>query len=128
MTTKIDAQLEAARIQAIVVQAKIAAKSAAETYLRDKLQGRDVVAWTDTQVQFRVRIAGVKGNTKLGKALKDCGFSKAYAGGMEIWNPSGLPVQNMDVKMEGAEAFAKVLIDKLGLGAEFKVLAECRMV
>ena len=26
--------------------------------------------------------------------------------------------------MEGAEAFAKVLIDKLGLGAEFKVLAE----
>lgn len=123
MTTKIDAQLEAARIQAIVAQAKIAAKSAAETYLRDKLQGRDMFpcgfAW--------VRIAGVKGNTKLGKALKDCGFSKAYAGGMEIWNPSGLPVQNMDVKMEGAEVFAKVLIDKLGLGAEFKVLAECRM-
>lgn len=123
MSTKIETQLEAARIQAIVSQAMMAAREAAEAYFKNNLAGRDCFpcgfAW--------VRITGVKGNTKLGKALKDCGFSKAYAGGMEIWNPSGLPVQNVDVKLAGAEAFANLLIKKLNLPEGFKILAECRL-
>ena len=32
-------------------------------------------------------------------------------------NPSGLPVQNVDVKEAGAAAYAKVLCDELGIKA-----------
>ena len=67
MTTKIDAQLEAARIKlSLLFRPRLPPVPPPETYLRDKLQGRDMFpcgfAW--------VRIAGVKGNTKLGKALR----------------------------------------------------------
>ena len=50
-----------------------------------------------------------KGSTKLGRALLQSGFSKAYGGGLQIWNPSEHPTQWMDAKVDGARAFADVL-------------------
>ena len=53
-------------------------------------------------------IYGVKGNTRLGKALAREGVTKAYGGGLQLWNPSGLHCQNIDTKEVGADAAAKV--------------------
>ena len=52
-------------------------------------------AWVDT--------IGVKGNTKLGRALKALNF------GQRMWCPSKLPVQNVYVHEAAASAAAKVL-------------------
>lgn len=49
-------------------------------------------------------------NSKLAKILKErYGASKHHAGGVMVYNPSGLPTQSMDIKEEGAWAFARVL-------------------
>ena len=58
-----------------------------------------------------------KGNTKMGRALLKNGFRKAYGGGLQMWNPSGLGVQSMNVKEEGADAMAKFLREHLGVKA-----------
>jgi Holliday junction resolvase-like predicted endonuclease len=64
-----------------------------------------------------------KGNTKLGRALLASGlFRKAYGGGLQWWNPSGMMVQNMDTLRRGADAAAEVLRDH-GINA----YASCRM-
>jgi hypothetical protein len=64
-----------------------------------------------------VTVYDVRSNSKLGKALAGYGFSKAYGGGLQLWNPSGHPTQSITAKEEGAEAYAKVLSSKLGLKA-----------
>ncbi len=56
-----------------------------------------------------VNIHGIKGNTKLGRAMKEAGVRQDYTKAFQLWNPSGLPVQNIDCKEAGAEACAKVL-------------------
>jgi hypothetical protein len=71
-----------------------------------------------------VTVYDVRSNSKLGKALAGYGFSKAYGGGLQLWNPSGHPTQSITAKEVGAEAYAKVLKDKLGLD---KVYAGSRM-
>jgi hypothetical protein len=71
-----------------------------------------------------VTVYDVRSNSKLGKALAAYGFSKAYGGGLQLWNPSGHPTQSITAKEEGAEAYAKVLKEKLGLE---KVYAGSRM-
>ena len=52
-----------------------------------------------------------RSNTKLAKALLDCGFSKSHtrAGILECWNPSEYGGQSLDFKEIGAEAFAEHL-------------------
>ena len=50
-----------------------------------------------------------KANTKLGRALKSIGFTKAYGGGLQLWNPSGTFSQSMMLKEIGAQAYAHVL-------------------
>ena len=50
-----------------------------------------------------------KASTKLGRALKSIGFTKAYGGGMQLWNPSGTMSQSMTLKEVGAQAYADVL-------------------
>lgn len=64
-----------------------------------------------------------KGSTKMGRALLKAGFRKAYGGGLQYWNPSGMGTQSMNVKEEGAEAFAKFLTEHLGV----KAYAQSRM-
>jgi hypothetical protein len=56
-----------------------------------------------------VNVSGVKLSTKFGKEFAKLGFRKSYYGGIELWNPSGSYVQNMDVKYAGAVAYANVL-------------------
>jgi hypothetical protein len=58
-----------------------------------------------------------KGSTKMGRALIKAGFSKAYGGGLQMWNPSGNFTQSITAKEVGAEAAAKVLTAWLGVKA-----------
>ena len=92
------------QIERMVSEAKTAAYEAADTFFRTRLNGQDQFAcgfaW--------VNIYGVKGNTKLGKMLKAAGVRQDYTKAFQIWNPSGLAVQNVDTLEAGAEAAAKV--------------------
>lgn len=88
----------------IVREAQEAAHQAAAKFFQERLGGRDQLAcgfaW--------VNIYGVKGNTKIGRALSAAGIRKAYGGGLQMWNPSKFPVQNVDTLLEGADAAAQV--------------------
>ena len=55
-----------------------------------------------------VNIYNIKGNTKLGRAMKTAGYTKDYTGAYQIYNPAGYGGQSMDVKEAGARAAAKV--------------------
>ena len=49
-------------------------------------------------------------NSKQAKELIKAGFRKSYkAKCLDYYNPGGLPVQNIDIKEAGAEAFAQYL-------------------
>ena len=58
-----------------------------------------------------VNIRGIKGNTKLGRAMKAAGYEQDYTRAFSIWNPSGLGTQCMSTKEAGARAAAKVFTD-----------------
>lgn len=92
------------QINEIVTEAKSAAYAAASKFFQEKLGGQDQYAcgfaW--------VNIYGVKGNTKLGKMLSAAGVKQDYSRAFSIWNPSGLPCQNVDTKEAGAQAAAEV--------------------
>lgn len=92
------------QIPAIVREAETAAFWAASKYFQEVLGGQDRYAcgfaW--------VTIYGVKGNTRLGKALGAAGIRKSYNGGLEMWNPSKFGCQNVDTLEEGARAAAAV--------------------
>lgn len=92
------------QVKDIVAEACAAATDAAHLYFQTKLNGQDQYAcgfaW--------VNIHGVKGNTKLGRTLKAAGIRQDYSKTFQIWNPSGHPAQNVDVKEEGARAAAAV--------------------
>ena len=92
------------QINKIVKEAKHEAFYAASRYFEDKLGGRDQMscgfAWVD--------IFGIKGNTRIGRYLKEAGLRKSYTGSLQIWNPSEFPCQNIDTLEAGAEAAAKV--------------------
>ena len=100
------------QVNAIVAEAKAEANQAAAKFFKEKLGGVDQYscgfAWCD--------IFGVKGNTRLGKMLKEAGLRKSYTGSFQIWNPAGLGVQNIDTLEAGAEAAAKVF-EKYGFRA-----------
>jgi hypothetical protein len=106
------------QITAIIVEAEKEAKQAATKYFQEKLGGVDQYAcgfaWVD--------IFGVKGNTKLGRAMTAAGLRKNYSGSWQIWNPSNLYVQNIDTLEAGAEAAAKVF-ERYG----FKAFAGSRL-
>jgi len=92
------------QVPQIVQEAKSAAHAAASKFFREKLGGQDQFAcgfaWVD--------IFGVKGNTKLGRALAEQGVRKSYTGGLQLWNPSNFGCQNVDTLEEGARAAAAV--------------------
>jgi hypothetical protein len=60
----------------------------------------------------------------LGKTLASYGFRKSYTGSLQLWNPSGAGVQSVSVLEAGAEAYAAVIKQKLGLD---KVYAGSRL-
>jgi hypothetical protein len=93
------------QVQAIVAEAKQAAKEAADTFFQEKLGGVDRYscgfAW--------VEIHGIKGNTRMGRVLKEAGIKQNYTKAFSIWNPSEHNCQNIDTKEAGAYAAQKVL-------------------
>lgn len=97
------------QIKEIVAEAKLAAKVAAKKYYYVQLGGRDQLscgfAWVNIVEHDGARI---KGNTKMGKLLKQAGIDQDYSKAFSIWNPSGLPCQNVDTKEVGAVAAAEV--------------------
>ena len=101
------------QVISFVEGAKAEAYQAAMKFFYDKLGGKDQFAcgfaW--------VNVYGVRGNTKLGKALKEAGFRPAYGGGLQLWNPSGMHCQNVDTLEEGARAAAEFLKQTLGVEA-----------
>lgn len=98
-------------IEEIHFEATQAAERAARKFFDEKLGGRD---------QYACGFAWVtvfeKASTKLGRRLKDVGFRKSYSGGLQLWNPSHFPCQNVDTLEAGAEAYAQVL-KKYGIEA-----------
>jgi hypothetical protein len=92
------------QIPQIVREAEAAAHRAAAEYFHLKLGGVDQMccgfAWVD--------IFGIKGNTKLGRALAAQGIRKSYSGGLQMWNPSKFGCQNVDTLEAGARAAADV--------------------
>lgn len=92
------------QVEQIVREAQKAASDAAAEFFYTKLGGKDQFAcgfaW--------VNIYGVKGNTKVGRALKEFGIRPAYTGGLQMWNPSSFGCQNVDTLEAGAEAAAEV--------------------
>ena len=110
MTT---ATFDAKAVQQACEQAELEAKRAATKFFMEKLNGVDQYAcgfaW--------VNVYGVRSNSRLGKTLQSFGFRKSYTGGLQLWNPSKAMVQNVDTLEAGAEAYAQVLKDKLGLEA-----------
>ena len=92
------------QIPQIVEEAKTAAYAAAREYFDRVLGGQDQFAcgfaW--------VNIYGIKGNTKLGRALKECNVRPSYTGGLQLYNPSNFGCQNVDTLEAGARAAADV--------------------
>ena len=89
-------------VPSIVAEAQTAAQAAAAKFFQEKLGGKDQYACGFAWVE----IYNVKGNTKLGKALAAQGIRKSYSGGLQMWNPSKFPCQNVDTLEEGARAAA----------------------
>ena len=102
----------AEEIKDIVLEAKIAARIAANDYFTSKLGGEDRYACGFAWVE----IYGVKGNTRLGRAFKEAGIEQNYNKAFSIWNPSEHGCQNIDTKEAGADAAAKVF-EKYGFRA-----------
>jgi hypothetical protein len=100
------------QIKDIVAEAKAEARRAANEFFQTRLGGQDRYscgfAW--------VNILGVKGNTKLGRAMKAAGIRQDYSKAFSIWNPSEHPCQNIDTKEAGALAAQKVF-EKYGFQA-----------
>lgn len=91
-------------VPSIVAEAQAAAQAAAAKFFEERLGGKDQYACGFAWVE----IYGVKGNTKLGKALAAQGIRKSYSGGLQMWNPSKMMVQNVDTLEAGAAAAAAV--------------------
>jgi hypothetical protein len=97
-------------LKTIMQEAKTAAATAAQSFLDDwnastggNQYGEPMYcgfAW--------VNIYKIKGNTKLGRAMKQAGYEKSYDGSLQIYNPAGYGGQSMDVKEAGARAAAQV--------------------
>ena len=101
------------QIKDIVAEARAEARKAADTFFQTQLGGVDQYAcgfaWVD--------IYGIKGNTKLGRAMKAAGIERSdWKKCFSIWNPSEHGAQNIDTKEAGAVAAAKVF-EKYGFRA-----------
>ena len=65
-----------------------------------------------------VVVKGVRGNSRVGKRLKELGFNDNYGGGLYFSNPAGfnLTYQSMDLKEIGANKYAE-MFRELGFDA-----------
>lgn len=104
------ATFETIKVQMAHVKALDAAQKAARAFADLHMDGRDGgacgFAW--------VNVYGVRSNSKMGKALAEVGFRKDYTGSLQLWNKwwNG---QSVDAAERGADAYAEVLREELGL-------------
>jgi hypothetical protein len=102
-------ELTVAEIQQAVREAKEAAFEAADNFFKTQLGGRDQYAcgfaWVNIYEHNGVKI---KGNTRVGRAMKAAGIRQDYTKSFQIWNPSGMGCQNVDTLEAGARAAADV--------------------
>lgn len=97
------------QVRAAVAQAQAAAAAAADEYYSRVFNGQDTGACGFASVKTYV-----KGNTAIARALKKHGFSRSYPAGYELYNPSGMRVQSVDVLYAGAVRAAEILTEQLG--------------
>lgn len=97
------------QVEIAIREAQAAAAEATNKFLKEH-GDRDLCGFAWVKVYE-------KGSTKMGRALLKAGFSKAYSGGLEWWNPSRNPTQCITAKEEGARAAARVLTERLGVKA-----------
>ena len=99
-----------AELKKIIEEAKAVAYAEADAfenkYFPDGGWGACGFAWVNIYEHNGKRL---KGNTKLGRALKAAGVSKHWKSGFQFWNPSKYPTQNVDTLEAGARAAAAVL-------------------
>ena len=102
-------------VQSVIREAQCAANSAAREYLADYGEGmlNCGFAWVTIKPNRGILCNTLK-EMKLGSA--------GWNGGLCVWNPSGVPVQDMSVLYAGALAFEDVL-RKYGVNAQ----ADCRL-
>lgn len=97
------------QINRIIDEARIHAYAAAQDFFLNKMDGVDGgscgFAWVNI---YKYDGKDIKGNTKIGRALKAAGVEQDYRRKFQIWNPSGYPVQNIDTLEAGARAAAEV--------------------
>jgi len=93
--------------------AKSLARQSAQKFFYERLGGVDQYACGFAWVSVYVD----RTNSKQARELIAAGFRKSYRPKcLEMWDPAGLPVQNVDTKEAGAEAMAEHL-SGLGLKA-----------
>ena len=68
--------------------------------------------------------AYVNGASKLGKSFKAQGFTKAYGGGWQLWNPSNSWTQSVSAKEAGADAYVRTVCAEL---EDVKLYANSRL-
>ena len=99
-----------AQLQAAIREAQEAAYEAADYMHKNRYDGIDQgacgFAWVNIYEHDGVKI---KGNTKMGRLMKQAGIRQDWTKSFQIWNPSGYPVQNIDVLEAGARAAADTL-------------------
>ena len=93
-------------IETIVAQAVAIAQQESARYFQEQLRGQDQMAcgfaWVDVYVD--------RTNSKTARELIKAGFRKDYKPKcLSMWNPGGLPIQNIDAKEAGANAMADFL-------------------
>jgi len=104
------ANFETIRVQMAHVKALSEAQAAARAFADQHMGGRDGgacgFAWVD--------VYKVRSNSKLGKALAEVGFRKSYTGSLQMRN-QWWHGQSIDAAEEGANAYAKVMKEELGI-------------
>ena len=99
-----------AELKNIIAEAQTAAAQAADDYenkyFPNGVWGACGFAWVNIYSHNDTKL---KGNSKLGRALKAAGITQDYTRTFSIWNPSKYPTQNIDTLEAGARAAADVL-------------------
>lgn len=90
--------------------ARIAAHEATTNFIREHGDADACgFAWVDVKV---------RPNSKIGKIMLSHGFRRnSTRPGLTIWNPSQHFTQEITAKEKGADAYAEVLREKLGIDA-----------
>ena len=96
-------------LKAIVTEAQAAAYEAADAFENKHFPnggwGACGFAWVNIYSHNDKKL---KGNTKLGRAMKAAGIDQDWTRTFSIWNPSRYATQNVDTLEAGARAAADV--------------------